>query len=95
MDLIARKNGCDVKYARLDFISGKASVLAEGGWVIVPKRTDLKPFLESLPKLANELQGLSCANAIAGFYLQQTPLAERGAQDDWVVLPLVQTPTSR
>jgi hypothetical protein len=55
-NVIARKYGRDVEYAGLDFVSGAASMHADGGWVIVPKRIDLKPFLESLPKLANELQ---------------------------------------
>jgi hypothetical protein len=54
--VIARKYGRDVEYATLGFVTGAAFMKADGGWVTVPKRIDLKPFLESLPKLANELQ---------------------------------------
>jgi hypothetical protein len=54
--VIARKNGREIQYATLDFVSGAAALLAEGGCVVVPKRIDLRPFLNSLPKLTNELQ---------------------------------------
>jgi hypothetical protein len=77
---IARKNGR--QYARLDFVSGKASVDANSGWVIVPKRTDLKPFLESLPKLANELQEALLHQRNGE--LSQQATGERGAARDWV-----------
>jgi hypothetical protein len=53
-DAIARKYGREVTFATLDFVSGTAFLHADGGWVTVPKRIDLKPVLESLPKLANE-----------------------------------------
>jgi hypothetical protein len=46
-NVIARKNGRDVEYARLDFVSGAAFMRADGGWVTVPKPIDLKPFLKA------------------------------------------------
>jgi hypothetical protein len=56
--VIARKYGREAEYAMLDFFSGATSVRVEGGWVIVPKRTDLAPFLKILPTLATELKDL-------------------------------------
>jgi len=81
--VIARKYGRDVQYATLDFVTGGAFMRANGGWVTVPKRIDLKPFLESLPKLANELQEALLRQRNASS--QQTIGApERGAADDMV-----------
>jgi len=55
--VIARgKYGHEVEYATLDFVSGAASMHADGGWVLVPKRIDLEPFLKGLPEIANELR---------------------------------------
>jgi hypothetical protein len=55
--VIAReKYGREVDYAMLDFVSGATSMHADGGWVMVPKRTDVEPFLKNLPKLANDLE---------------------------------------
>jgi hypothetical protein len=55
--VIARgKYGREIEYATLDFVSGAASMHADGGWVLVPKRIDLEPFLKSLPEIANELR---------------------------------------
>jgi hypothetical protein len=55
--VIARgKYGREVEYATLDFVSGAASMHADGGWVLVHKRIDLEPFLKSLPEIANELR---------------------------------------
>jgi hypothetical protein len=62
--LIAReKYGREVQYAMLNFVSGLASMNADGGWVMVPKRVDLGPFLRSLPNLAGELRELLCQHA--------------------------------
>jgi hypothetical protein len=72
-NVIARKNGRDVEYARLDFVSGAAFMRADGGWVTVPKPTDLKPFLESLPKPRTSFKRLPCANAMANHHSK--PLA--------------------
>jgi hypothetical protein len=58
--VIARKYGREIDYAQLDFEAGVASIHADGGWVMVPKRTDLGPFLQTLPELANELRDLLC-----------------------------------
>jgi hypothetical protein len=56
--VIAReKYGREVDYAMLDFVSGATSMHADGGWVMVPKRTDVEPFLKNLPKLANDPGG--------------------------------------
>jgi hypothetical protein len=55
--VIAReKYGREVDYAMLDFVSGATSMHADGGWVMVPKRTDVEPFLKNRPKLANDLE---------------------------------------
>ena len=55
--VIAReKYGREVDYAMLDFVSGATSMHADGGWVMVPKRIDVEPFLKNLPKLANDLE---------------------------------------
>jgi hypothetical protein len=57
-EVIARaKYGREVHYATLDFVSGFTAINAYRGFVGSPKRADLEPFLKSLPKLANELQG--------------------------------------
>jgi hypothetical protein len=46
--VIAReKYGREVDYAMLDFVSGATSMHADGGWVMVPKRTDVEPFLKN------------------------------------------------
>ena len=83
-DVIARKYGRDVEYAGLDFVSGAASMHADGGWVIVPKRIDLKPFLESLPKLANELQEALLRQRNGELSQKATGVPERGGADDMV-----------
>jgi hypothetical protein len=83
-DVIARKYGRDVEYAVLDFVSGAASMHADGGWVTVPKRIDLKPFLESLPKLTNELQEALLRQRNGESSQQATGVPERGATDDMV-----------
>jgi hypothetical protein len=49
------RKGCEVAYAKLDFVTGHASVHTDQGWVS-SKRTDLGPFVQNLPKLATELQ---------------------------------------
>jgi hypothetical protein len=51
-------------------------MLADGGCVIVPRRVDLGPFLNSLPKLAKELQLLQ-RQRDRELSQQTTPLAER------------------
>ena len=82
-DVIARKYGRDVEYAMLDFVSGAAFMRADGGLVTVPKRIDLKPFLESLPKLANELQEALLRQRNGELSQQTTGVSERaGAADD-------------
>jgi hypothetical protein len=53
------RKGCDGPYARLDFLTGYASVHADQGWVS-SKRADLGPFVRSLPKLITELQQRLC-----------------------------------
>jgi len=59
--VIAReKYGREVDYAMLDFVSGTTSMHADGGWVMVPKRIDVEPFLKSLPKLANDIDDRLC-----------------------------------
>jgi hypothetical protein len=54
--IIARKYRREVDYAMLDFVAGVASIHVEGGFVMVPKRTELAPFLKILPTLASELK---------------------------------------
>ena len=54
--VIARKYGRQVDYAMLDFAGGGTSIHVEGGLVMVPKRTELAPFLKILPTLATELK---------------------------------------
>jgi hypothetical protein len=54
-DVIARKYGREVEYATLDFVTGRALVRANIGWVTVSNRADLGPFLRSLPNLARDL----------------------------------------
>jgi hypothetical protein len=84
-NVIARKYGRDVEYAMLDFVSGAAFMRADGGLVTVPKRIDLKPFLESLPKLANELQEALLRQRNGELSQQTTGVPERtGAADDRV-----------
>jgi hypothetical protein len=83
-NVIARKYGRDVEYAGLDFVSGAASMHADGGWVIVPKRIDLKPFLESLPKLANELQEALLRQRNDELSQKATGVPERGGADNMV-----------
>jgi hypothetical protein len=83
-DVIARKYGRDVVYAMLDFVSGAAFMPAHGGLVTVPKRIDLKPFLESLPKLADELQEALLRQRSGELSQQTTGMPERGAADDRV-----------
>jgi len=92
--VIARgKYGREVEYATLDFFSGAASVHADGGWVLVPKRIDLEPFLKSLPKIANELRDRCHRD---GELSQQTAgLAEpTGAADDMIRLSYGQNTVS-
>jgi hypothetical protein len=83
-DVIARKYGRDVEYAMLDFVSGATYMHADGGWVTVPKRIDLKPFLESLPKLATELQEALLRRCNGESSQQATGVSERAAADEMV-----------
>jgi hypothetical protein len=83
--VIARKYGRHVLYAMLDFVSGAAFMPADGGFVTVPKRIDLKPFLESLPKFSNELQEALLRQRNGELSQQTTSVSERtGATDDMV-----------
>ena len=75
-NVIARKYGREIQYATLDFVSGAAAMLADGGYVLVPRRIDLGSFLNSLPKLANELQSLQ-RQRDRKLSQQATPPAER------------------
>jgi hypothetical protein len=85
--VIARKYGREIQYATLDFVSGAAAMLADGGCVLVPRRIDMWPFLNSLPKLANELQFLQ-RQRDRGPSQQTTPLAERTVTGcDMITLP--------
>jgi hypothetical protein len=61
--VIARKNGREVEYVQLDFITGGALIHARGGWVMVSNRVDLSAFLRSLPNLASDLRKLLCQRA--------------------------------
>jgi hypothetical protein len=79
--VIARKYGRDVEYASLDFACGVVSMKADGGFVRVPKRVDLKPFLESLPKLANEIQDALLHQRNGGSSQQATGVAGEGTAD--------------
>jgi hypothetical protein len=47
--VIARKYGREIDYAQVDFVTGSVSIHADGGWVTVQNRTDLEPFLKTLP----------------------------------------------
>ena len=71
-------------YAELDFVIGGVCMHADGGFVVVPKRIDLKPFLESLPKLATELEEALLRQRNRELSQQTTGVAERGAVDDMV-----------
>ena len=64
-DIIALKNGCEVDYATMDFVSGGVILKATGGFVSVTNRADLELFVASLPKRVNELQELLTANMSA------------------------------
>jgi hypothetical protein len=56
-DVIVRKYAREVQ--KLDFVSGCVLISADDkGFVIVPNRVDLEPFISELPKLAHELQKL-------------------------------------
>jgi hypothetical protein len=58
-DVIVRKYAREVQYAKLDFVSGAVLMCADdGGFVMVPSRVDLEPFLTELPKLVDELKNL-------------------------------------
>ena len=46
----------------LDFLTDYVSINADGGHVLA-KRTNLRPFTESLPSLAGELRELCCQRA--------------------------------
>jgi hypothetical protein len=52
----ARKYHREIDYAELSFLTGTASILADGGWVKVRNRADLGPLMKILPDLANELR---------------------------------------
>jgi hypothetical protein len=54
-DIVARKKGGDVNYAKLDFVSRFASLNAGGGLVMA---RDLGPFVNDLPKIVVELEEL-------------------------------------
>jgi hypothetical protein len=49
------RKGREVEYAALDFVTGRASVNADQGWVS-SKRADLGAFVGNLPTLSTELQ---------------------------------------
>jgi hypothetical protein len=54
----ARENGRDIDYAQLDFITGAASLHADGGWVFAPSRAELGSIVAALPARAGEIRKL-------------------------------------
>ena len=56
--VLANKKGVEIDCGHLDFVSGCASLKANGGWVIAPNRDELGPFVNSLPKIVGELEDL-------------------------------------
>lgn len=56
--VFARKYGREIDYAQLDFEGGGVTIRADRGWAMVPKRTEVAPFLKALPELAQELRDL-------------------------------------
>jgi hypothetical protein len=56
--VVARRYGREMKYGELDFVSGAVHMHADDGWVLVPKRADLEPFLKTLSEDADQLQDL-------------------------------------
>jgi hypothetical protein len=54
--IIARKGNTD--YARLDFVTGVATLLADEGWLRVPNRTALASFFSDLPASIGKLREL-------------------------------------
>jgi hypothetical protein len=84
-NVIDRKYGREITFATLDFVSGTAFLHADGGSVTAPKRIELKPFLESLPKLANELQEALLRQRNGELSQQTTGMPERtGSADESV-----------
>jgi hypothetical protein len=55
--VISRKGNTD--YATLDFVSGAATLFADEGWVIVPKRPALASFVTALPGRIGNLKALA------------------------------------
>ena len=54
--VVARKGNAD--YGYLDFVSGTAGLLADNGWVFVPKRSILPFAVADLPFCIDELKSL-------------------------------------
>lgn len=61
--IVARKKDREVVYGEICFLSGMTTIKATGGWVTVPKRADLVPFVASLPLYADRLRNLSRSKA--------------------------------
>ena len=67
--------------ARLDFVSGYATLEADGGYINVPRIRDLKPFVASLHENIDELKrksGEGCC-AIEVSHGENTLFVQRGA----------------
>lgn len=56
--VITRRRSREIDCAHLDFVADFTAIRADGGWVIVQNRTDLGPFLKTLPELVDELREL-------------------------------------
>jgi hypothetical protein len=70
-----------IVYARLDFVSGYATLEADGGHVDVPRPRDLRPFVASLHENIDELErkaGEECCE-IEVSYGENTLFVQRGA----------------
>jgi hypothetical protein len=63
-NVFALKGRKDVDYATLDFISGAATLRADGGYVKVTRRPDLSPFVAFLLQHVDALQANLNAQAI-------------------------------
>ena len=57
--IVARKKDREIVYGEICFLSGMITLKTTEGWVTVPKRLDLAPFVASLPLYANRLRNLS------------------------------------
>jgi hypothetical protein len=60
------RKGREVEYAALDFVTGRACVNADQGWVN-SKRADLGAFVGRLPTLSTELQQRFCRRSDPSF----------------------------